>query len=391
MADETVKVYDSFFEDDNADYVFYYTGKSDILGLQQPDHVYKNKNDFKYARLAFIKFIDSGDPDLLTHIMEDLTITFLSDIYGDEEDAYNNTSVHVRLRSCARNCRVLKTYTNLATEALEGNGESLSFVATEEAYEDTDGKVKYGLGLWVESDISKFKYILINVNSSLSVEGSPINGESFYPSSYNIEYLNDNTAVSNENVTNATVTGACGSKESFQDKIDKRLDDLEQDAEDYRPVHDTYTVVYDVSHTPTSTEEPVNPTSIRKSDVTNDAVLIDNVNKGIRIKTGDSGVYILQLKNGFYLIKGTTRLDLNVYKNNVKIEELCMSMYLTSNGEEDARKAIKNTFTSLSYYTELVEGDNIVLKAIFTNPDGLTIENETMLMLTKIQKLYLNS
>lgn len=391
MADETVKVYDSFFEDDNADYVFYYTGKSDILGLQQPDHVYKNKNDFKYARLAFIKFIDSGDPDLLTHIMEDLTITFLSDIYGDEEDVYNNTSVHVRLRSCARNCRVLKTYTNLATEALEGNGESLSFVATEEAYEDTDGKVKYGLGLWVESDISKFKYILINVNSSLSVEGSPINGESFYPSSYNIEYLNDNTAVSNENVTNATVTGACGSKESFQDKIDKRLDDLEQDAEDYRPVHDTYTVVYDVTHTPTSTEEPVNPTSIRKSDVTNDAVLIDNVNKGIRIKTGDSGVYILQLKNGFYLIKGTTRLDLNVYKNNVKIEELCMSMYLTSNGEEDARKAIKNTFTSLSYYTELVEGDNIVLKAIFTNPDGLTIENETMLMLTKIQKLYLNS
>lgn len=391
MADETVKVYDSFFEDDNADYVFYYTGKSDILGLQQPDHVYKNKNDFKYARLAFIKFIDSGDPDLLTHIMEDLTITFLSDIYGDEEDVYNNTSVHVRLRSCARNCRVLKTYTNLATEALEGNGESLSFVATEEAYEDTDGKVKYGLGLWVESDISKFKYILINVNSSLSVEGSPINGESFYPSSYNIEYLNDNTAVSNENVTNATVTGACGSKESFQDKIDKRLDDLEQDAEDYRPVHDTYTVVYDVTHTPTSTEEPVNPTSIRKSDVTNDAVLIDNVNKGIRIKTGDSGVYILQLKNGFYLIKGTTRLDLNVYKNNVKIEELCISMYLTSNGEEDARKAIKNTFTSLSYYTELVEGDNIVLKAIFTNPDGLTIENETMLMLTKIQKLYLNS
>lgn len=390
MADETVKVYDSFFEDDNADYMFYYTGKSNILGLQQPDHAYKNKNDFKHARLAFIKFIDAGDPDLLTHIMEDLTVTFLSDIYGDEEDAYYNASVDVRLRSCARNCRILKSYTKVATESIEGIGESISFVATEEAYEDTDGKVKYGLGLWVESDISKFKYILINVNSSLSVEASPINGESFYPASYNCTYLNDSTAVSNDNITNADISGVCGSKESFQDKIDNRLDELENDVEDNRPLHDRYTVVYDVSHTPTSTEEAVKPTSVRKSDVINDAIQIDNVNKGIRIKTGDSGVYILQLKNGFYLIKGTTRLDLNVYKNNVKIEELCMSMYLTSNGEEDARKAIKNTFTSLSYYTELLEGDNIVLKAIFTNPDGLIIENETMLMLTKIQKLYPN-
>lgn len=390
MADETVKVYDSFFEDDNADYMFYYTGKSNILGLQQPDHAYKNKNDFKHARLAFIKFIDAGDPDLLTHIMEDLTVTFLSDIYGDEEDAYYNASVDVRLRSCARNCRILKSYTKVATESIEGIGESISFVATEEAYEDTDGKVKYGLGLWVESDISKFKYILINVNSSLSVEASPINGESFYPASYNCTYLNDSTAVSNDNVTNANISGVCGSKESFQDKIEDRLDDLEEYAEDYRPLHDRYTVVYDVTHTPTSTEEAVKPTSVRKSDVINDAIQIDNVNKGIRIKTGDSGVYILQLKNGFYLIKGTTRLDLNVYKNNVKIEELCMSMYLTSNGEEDARKAIKNTFTSLSYYTELMEGDNIVLKAIFTNPDGLVVENETMLMLTKIQKLYPN-
>lgn len=390
MADETVKVYDSFFEDDNADYMFYYTGKSNILGLQQPDHVYKNKNNFKHARLAFIKFIDAGDPELITHIMEDLTITFLSDIYGDEEDVSYNTSVHVLLRSCGKNCRVLKSYTKLATESTESNGANISVIATEEAYEDTDDKVKYGLALWVESDISKFKYILINVNSSLSVEASPINGESFYPSSYNIEYLNDNTAVTNDNVTNADISGACGSKESFQNIITERLYKLERDVNGYMPLYDRYTVIYDVSHTPTSTEEPVKPTSVRKSDVTNDAILIDNVNKGIRIKTGDSGVYTIQLKNGFYLIKGTTRLDLNVYINNVKIEELCMSMYLTSNGEDDARKAIKNTFASLSYYTELLADDNIVVKAIFSNPDDLVIENETMLMLTKIQKIYVN-
>lgn len=391
MADKTVKVYDSFFEDDNADYMFYYTGKSNILGLQQPDHVYKNKNNFRYARLAFIKFIDAGDPDLITHIMEDLTVTFLSDIYGDEEDTFYNTSVHVVLKSSAKNCRVLKSYTKVATESIEEIGETLSFVATEEAYEDTDGKVKYGLGLWVESDISKFNYILINVNSSLSVEASAINGDSFYPSSYNIEYLNDSTAVSNENITNATITGACGSKESFHNKIDERLYNLERDINNSRPLHDRYTVIYDVSHTPTSTEEAVKPTSIRKSDTTNDAVLIDDVNKGIRIKDGESGVYIIQLKNGFYLIKGTTRLDLNVYKNGVKIEELCMSMYLTSNGEDDARKAIKNTFTSLSYYVELIQGDSIVVKAIFSNPDGLVIENETMLMLTKIQILRVDA
>ena len=40
---DNIKIYDSFFENDEGDYIFYYIGKSNILGLQHPDHVFKNR------------------------------------------------------------------------------------------------------------------------------------------------------------------------------------------------------------------------------------------------------------------------------------------------------------------------------------------------------------
>ena len=101
----------------------------------------------------------------------------------------------------------------------------------------------------------------------------------------------------------------------------------------------------------------------------------------------NDGIYSVQLKNGFYLIKGTSRVDLNVYIGNELINELSISMYLTSNGEEDARKAIKNTLVSPLYTGKITANQHIRVTARWANVDGITLENETMLTVTKLRNL----
>lgn len=377
---DSIKIYDSFFENDEADYIFYYTGKSNILGLQHPDHVFKNTKDFKYARIAFIKFIDSGDSDLITHVNEDLTVAILSDLYKPDDIQYNSI-IHVKLMASAKNCRVNKS-TVYVYEDYYGDG--FEIVATEDAYQDTDGKVKYGLGLWVSQNIAEMNYICTTVNNSLAATTAPINGDSFYPADYKIEYLNDSNAVSNENISNATPSGIGHLINRFNE-IDKKLNSNTETESFYRSEYIQNTAVYDVQFKPSINETNITPTSLRKSTIGEDVIYIDKINKDLVVS--NDGIYSVQLKNGFYLIKGTSRVDLNVYIGNELINELSISMYLTSNGEEDARKAIKNTLVSPLYTGKISANQHIRVTARWTNVDGITLENETMLTVTKLRNL----
>lgn len=375
---DSVKVYDSFFEDENADIIFYYAGKSNILGLQHPDHVYRNAKDFKYARLAFIKFVDSGDSDLLTHINEDLTVAVLSDLYSPDDVQYNSV-IHVKLLASAKNGRVIKNNV-VVYESYYGQG--FEIIATEDAYQDIDGKVKYGLALWISSDISKMNYVCITVNNSLAANTSPINGDSFYPGNYMIEYLNDSNVISNDNVSNTTPKGIGTIVNRFK-KIDDMIDNVGSDEEYYRTEFISNSAEYDVQFKPSTLETNIAPTSLRHSTIGDDVIYIDNVNKNLIVK--ETGIYSIQLKNGFYLVKGTSRVDLNVYIGTNLIKELAISMYLTSNDEIDARKAIKNTILSPVYYSKITANEHIKVTAKWTNVDGITVENETMLIVTKLR------
>ncbi len=377
---DSIKIYDSFFENDDADYIFYYTGKSNILGLQHPDHVYKNTKGFKYARLAFIKFIDSGDPDLITHINEDLTVVILSDLHKPDDIQYNSI-IHAKLIASVKNCRVDKSTVYTYEDFY---GERFEIIATEDAYQDNDGKVKYGLGLWISKDISNMKYICTTVNNSLSADAAPINGDSFYPADYNIEYLNDLNVVQDENVSNIIPTGIGHLINRFE-KIDKTLDTITETENYYRTEFIQNSAIYDVEFEPDIEEKNIAPTSLRRSVIGDDIIYIDNINKDLIVS--NDGIYSIQLKNGFYLINGTSRVDLNVYIGTELIKELSISMYLTSNNEEDARKAIKNTLVSPVYIGKINANQHIRVTARWSNIDNIVVENETMLSVTKLRNI----
>lgn len=377
---DSIKIYDSFFENDEADYIFYYTGKSNILGLQHPDYVFKNTKDFKYARIAFIKFIDSGDSELVTHINEDLTVAILSDLYKPDDIQYNS-AIHVKLMASAKNCRVNKSSVYVYEDYY---GDGFEIIATEDAYQDEDGKVKYGLGLWISENIADMNYICTTVNNSLAATTAPINGDSFYPADYEIEYLNDSNAVSNENISNATPSGIGHLINRFAN-IDKKLDTITETESFYRTEFIQNTAVYDVQFKPSTDEKNITPTSLRKSILGEDVIYIDNINKDLVVS--QDGIYSIQLRNGFYLIKGVSRVDLNVYIGSELVSELGISMYLTSNGEEDARKAIKNTLVSPVWIGKINANQHIRVTARWTNIDGITLENETMLTITKLRNI----
>ena len=76
-----------------------------------------------------------------------------------------------------------------------------------------------------------------------------------------------------------------------------------------------------------------------------------------------------------------------MYIVNELVSELGISMYLTSNGEEDARKAIKNTLVSPIWIGKINSNQHIRVTARWTNIDGITLENETMLTVTKLRNI----
>ena len=39
----------SFFEDDEKNIIFFYSGRDTVLGLSHPDYITKNNDHFKYA------------------------------------------------------------------------------------------------------------------------------------------------------------------------------------------------------------------------------------------------------------------------------------------------------------------------------------------------------
>lgn len=393
-----VKVYDAFFENDNADYMFYYTGKSNILGLSAPDHVYRNTNKLRNIRLAYITVADVNDPELSVIVNEAMKVVLIPETHNYSESIIQDV-FDIKYHTLFKNNKLSDTVRLYSTCVNDpyyqfGSFGDVMFAYTVETLV-VDGIEKNALSIWAIG-CDNYEYICIHNESSLSATLAPINGESYFPSSYFIEFISDETAVTDTNVTNGSINGATLATDN-ELTLSERVTDLEDSNKDERHLYKQTIAVYDAEYSPANTNEnTLKPTSLKNSisiydyydnveDVVS-AISIDNVNNRLHIDY--DGEYSLQLKNGFYLIRGESRVDINVYIGAEKDDELSLSMYLTSNNQEDARKAIKNTFCSPLKYAMLTTDDNIEVKVSFTNIENIVVENETELIVTLLQKHY---
>lgn len=386
-----MKIFHSFFEDSDANTYFWYSSKSSIYGIHHPDYMTRNNDDHKYARVAFYKFTDIGDNAIAVYINETLDITTIAAI-STSADTSNMKTFKVHLECKGNAGRVNKnsvscTVTNSNTINYKEEIDNLpKAIITEEKYTDESGETKYGVGVWI--DVDKIEYILINIDKSISANSVPIDVEHF-PTSYTAEYLADWNKMDGENLVNLSETITSQTILTSTDNNinnSERLEELEEKTK-YEPHQFIQnTVVFDPVYTPGTAgiEDTVKGTSVI-GPVLDRIVTLDSVKKTFKVTK--RGIYALQLKNGFYLVQGESRVDLNVYIGSNQIKEMRICSYLKSNpeGEDDEGKVIKNIYSSNVYVCELSPDTDIKLTAKFMNTDQIVLENETMLSITALQ------
>lgn len=389
-AKDNLKILEAFFEDWNANIFFLYVGKNNVIGFPHPDYILDNEDKHKYARIAFYTYNDIGDDSIIVYMNETLDITTITSV-SDKTNADDMKTFKVHFEAIGRAGRVEQdsikcavTNSNILDYKTADDTDYPKIIVTEDPYLDSENKERYGIGLWL--DITGMRYILTNVDKSLSANAVPINTEHF-PTSYTAEYLNNTNKEPDKNLLNVedllndrTITSSVDYNTNNAD----RMDELEEKNK-YEP-HQFHqnTVQYNPTYEPRTagTEETVQGTTII-APVLDRILTLDPVKQTFSVK--QDGIYALQLKNGFYLIQGESRLDLKVYIGTNQIKEMGISAYLTSNGEEDARKAIKNIYSSQTYIVPLKTTDEIKLTATWSNIDDIVMENETMITCTALQ------
>lgn len=393
MAD-AIQIMNSFLEDDNCNIFFPYVGKDSVLGLTHPSYTYKNADKYKYAMVALYKLVDTGDTGYQQFLDECLTVSLASSatIQNNPTPIIKSSDIHISGFGNSGNItNATIRVTNNLPDSMD-NGPDSKFDTTMKifgckvSYTNDNGDKKVGLGIWI--DTTDIIYINTNVKDSLSTGSCPIDAEHF-PASYSAQYLCSSTAEANANLLNnkdIIEENLIAEGVSSANTINKDLEDIHKAIDGQPHQFESNTVTYNPVYTPSAAaaEDVIPPFGIRANNG-DKFIGIDSINKIITVPK--TGIYQLQLKNGFYLIQGESRVDVRVYINDNEIKEMGISLYLTSNdeGTENPSKAIKNIFSSNSYITRLSTTDKIKVTATWMNIDNIQIENETMLTVTAMQ------
>lgn len=382
-----INVLNAYFEDADANMIFWYTGKDSIIGLPHPDYIYQNDGNHKFARVAFYKFNEVGDDQLQVYMNETINIiTAISNTDTTNFKTAQDYTVHFEAVGHAGKVDRSKIRCTVTDNNTISGKASPTVYVTEDSYVDEESKKRFGVGIWVS--IENMEYVMTNVSRSLSANAVPIDTEHF-PTSYSAEYLYAATREDETNVVNLL--------SAFQDRIiitatdslhfiDERLKVLEEkDKEEPHQFLQNY-VSYNPEYVPTyaKTEETIQGATVN-GPVQDRIIILDPVNKSLKVLR--HGIYAIQLKNGFYLLQGETGLELKVYKNTTELPEMRISAYLTSNegSQENPTKAIKNIYSSNVCVLELTPEDQIILTATWMNIDNVVLENESIISVTALQ------
>ena len=366
----------SFFEDDEKNIIFFYSGRDTVLGLSHPDYITKNNDHFKYARVAFLKPSDLGNSSTIVYLEEKLSI----DAFTPEENKMNIAkSADIVIGALAKNGRVLKNtvYCTVHNDYAHDANRQIKVYITEDSYVDSDGNKKYGLGIWF--DIEEDSYLLTTVVKSYSANACPIDTEHF-SSGYEAEYLNTTELHTDINITNSLDIITANQiivAAMYNDNNNARLTALEEKTQ-YMPFGFVQnTVVYDNIYKPhdANTDEIITPTSIRGVD-TDRIIKLDPANRAFTVL--QEGAYQLQIKNGLYLTTGETDVSLSLYNESAQLADSKMNIHLFTRNN----KPVKMGYSSNSVMLHLYPGDKIYLKANWDNIDNLTVDNETVVSVT---------
>lgn len=362
----------SFFEDDEKNIIFFYSGRDTVLGLSHPDYIIKNNDHFKYARIAFLKPANFGNSGTMAYLEEKLSI----DIFTPEENKMNIAkSADIVIGALAKNGRILKNtvYCTVHNDYAHDINKQIKVYITEEF----DRSKGYGLGVWIDTEADS--YILTTVVKSYSANACPIDTEHF-SAGYEAEYLNTIELHTDVNITNSLDIITANQiivAAMYNDDNNARLTALEEKTQ-YMPFGFVQnTVVYDNIYKPhnANTDEIITPTSIRGVD-TDRIIKLDPANRAFTVLK--EGAYQIQIKNGLYVTSGETDVSLSLFNESTELADSKMNIHLFARNN----KPVKMGYSSNSVMLHLYPGDKIYLKANWDSIDNLTVDNETVVSIT---------
>lgn len=311
-----VPINNSFFQDHLANVYFFYTGKTNVLGIQHPDSSILNDKDYKWTRIGVITY-DLADETTETCVDETLTIA----LENDTSEGYENSIINrVHILGIVKGNRVVKSTFKCACEPVFTDTDVLEIHLTEETT-TTNGLSTYCLGIWVKTE--NCNKIFITMDNSHSINTVPLN-EYCFSSGYELTLLKEDTKEADTSMTDldtyVQASSFCTGENIFS-SILNRLTALENRSS----YNFSYaTVTYDIGFTPISTgSDALLPQIITPSNIS----YRGNISPFLKLSTAgqyftvqEAGSYLFQLNSKF---SGSTgRIQITITNNNDIVAEL---------------------------------------------------------------------
>ena len=321
----------SFYEDDECNKYFFYTGKSNVLGLSHPDASLLNDRNYGYMRIALIHFEDSLLATDEVTVNESFTIT------GQlESSSAEGTAVvsKVQLYGITKGkVPITNTFKCICTPLLGDSIIPNIYITKEDVDIDGSGSTVPCIGIWLQT--SSFYKIFVNNDSSISRSTIPFN-EDHLDSRYYVDYLTNSEIESGVNTTSTysqvSVNAVCRGVSINADMI-KRITALENTAlPNFKYAYVSYDEGFSPVYSGNSALEYqlVSPSAVNYS-LANASSFLKFNSSDKSLSVTEAGTYMIQLSSGIKCgddAKKNADVELSVYLDDTKIAPMTIQKSL---------------------------------------------------------------
>ena len=323
-ADGERMIFNGFEEDWQANILFRYTGKANVLGLNHPDSYFSNDRTGKYLRFATISYDSTAQPTDQTVVDEEFNVS----LTNKENSQYLAESYSIHLKAHIVGKRVSKNKCKCIITP------HMDYLSVPEVYvtEEVEGD-QYRLGLWIRSEFARLIHVFKGVskannytplNVSYSTSGYYVNIPTNEDIVYGVDVIDESATIIEKQVCRGI---------SIYDAVDKRFQKLE--AIKYPDIK-AATINTDMAWVPeTEGESGAGYQRIPLSNADYGTSLSDTF---IRIEAGttkgftvsEDGLYLLQIVSRFNTKSAIEDIDieLSLFKDDEQINASVMVMKL---------------------------------------------------------------
>lgn len=380
MAD-TLKIYESFFEDNNGNKHFFYNSKKSIIGLSYPDNCIKNDNcQYKYIRIGYIQ----GNPE--NNSNEDICVneTILLQLEAGDYDMFEfDRMAKINIRGILKgsnNAIPKVTFTcTCETPFLDMTVPKiyLGFQST-----IVDGLETGLISIWVSTEHAKKIFTTLcnsHANNKLPVDVSSFNNKyTVHMTNFDNIVIDDDTCNTDSFIESIKI---CTGVNILQPILDK-ISNLE--AKQFCDMRYTE-ISYDSAFEPltegdeSDTYQIITPSTLLGNGLDSPFLLTNTSAKYVQVQ--EKGTYSIQLVSGIFSNdpdnSDTGKIEVIPYINSDNIE----SLHLIYDP-----KLNMNQISTSSYVVKLSQGDIIRLRFRFIGNKGTDIRNNgyTFIKVTKL-------